>query len=506
MNRKKKLALNSSTALIYQMISLACGFILPRIMLVYFGSEVNGLVSSVTQFLSLISLCELGVGSVVQSALYKPLAQKDEEGISKIVISSERFFRKIAVILLGYTVLLMVGYPLIVRNDFDYFYTFILIFVISISTFARYYFGMTYRLLLAADQLACIYYIVQSIALILNTIGCVVLIRFGASIQIVKLATSLIFLVQPMVFAVVAKRRYKIDRSLKLTEEPIKQKWNGIAQHLASVVLENTDTVVLTLMSTLENVSIYSVYHLVVYGVKRIIVAITNGTQALFGNMLAKKEMQQLEKTFDTMEWLYHTLVTLAFSITAMTILPFVTVYTQSVTDVNYIVPEFAYLITLAKATYCLRLPYNMMVMAAGHYKQTQASAIIEAVLNIVVSVALVAWLGLVGVAIGTAVAMLYRTCYLANYLSKNILNRKLKYFLRNLLIDILCVALSVVIIKGFSGFYALGAVRYSAWFVLAVKVGLTCLAVELIVNGVINREKVGMAVQLIRKKSKRNG
>ena len=506
MNRKTKLALNSGTALMHQVISLVCGFILPRIMLVYFGSEVNGLVSSISQFLGLISLCELGVGAVVQSALYKPLAHKDQEGISKIVISSERFFRKIALILLGYTVLLMVGYPLIVRNDFDYFYTFILIFVISISTFAQYYFGMTYRLLLAADQLACIYYIVQSVVLILNTIGCVVLIQLGASIQVVKLTTSLIFLLQPMVFAVVAKRRYKIDRTLKLTEEPIKQKWNGMAQHLASVVLENTDTVVLTVLSTLENVSIYSVYHLVVYGVKRIIVSITNGTQALFGNMLAKGEMEQLEKTFDTMEWVYHTLVTLAFSVTAMTILPFVTVYTQSVTDLNYMVPGFAYLITLAQATYCLRLPYNMMVLAAGHYKQTQASAIIEAALNVVVSVALVAWLGLIGVAIGTAVAMLYRTCYLANYLSKNILNRKLKYFSKNLLIDVLCVVLLVVIVKSFSGFYIFATVSYTAWIVLALKVGITALLVELVVNGIFNRQKVGVAIQLLKGKLKKNG
>ena len=67
--------------------------------------------------------------------------------------------------------------------------------------------------------------------------------------------------------------------------------------------------------------------------------------------------------------------------------------------------------------SYCLRLPYNAMVFAAGHYKQTQLSAIIEAVINIVVSVVLVSKWGLVGVAIGTFAAMTYRTLYLVLYL-----------------------------------------------------------------------------------------
>ncbi|NLA84082.1 MAG: sugar isomerase, partial [Clostridiales bacterium] len=56
--------------------------------------------------------------------------------------------------------------------------------------------------------------------------------------------------------------------------------------------------------------------------------------------------------------------------------------------------------------------------LAAGHYKQTQMSAIIEMLLNIIISIALVFRWGLVGVAIGTFIAMAYRTCYLALYLS----------------------------------------------------------------------------------------
>lgn len=108
MTRAKKLFLNTTTSLIYQFVVVVCGFILPRFFLIYYGTEVNGLVASITQFLGFIMLAECGVGAVVQSALYKPLAEKNDLEISKIIISAERFFRKIAMILVGYTVILMI--------------------------------------------------------------------------------------------------------------------------------------------------------------------------------------------------------------------------------------------------------------------------------------------------------------------------------------------------------------------------------------------------------------
>ncbi len=483
MNRGKKLAFNSLSSLIYQLITIVCGFILPRMYLTVYGSAVNGLITSITQFLGFISLCELGVGAVVQSALYKPLAQNDTVGVSKIAISSERFFRGIAYILLGYTAVLTVFYPLKTIESFDYGYTVLLILVMSVSTFAQYYFGMTYRLILTADQLGFIHYTVHSITLVLNTLCCILLMQANASIHIVKLVTSMIFLLQPICISVIAKRRYHIDRKIVLTEEPIKQKWNGLTQHIATVVLGNTGTIVLTLMSTLENVSIYGVYHLVVNGVKQVILSLTNGVQAMMGNMLVKNERKELDSTFEFFEWLIHTVVTAVFAITAFLIVPFVSVYTSGVTDVNYIVPVFAYLITLAEATYCLRLPYNIMVLAAGHYKQTQWSAIIEAGINIVISILTVSKWGLVGVAIGTISAMLYRTVYLAWYLRNNIINRKFVHYLRHMAVNVLSVAVFFLIVGLLPSFYSLTEQTYLSWIILAVKTGITCMLVVIPIN-----------------------
>lgn len=477
--RKRKLYYNTAVSLLHQLVTLVCGFILPRFFLVTYGSEVNGLVSSVTQFLGFISLCECGVGAVVQSALYKPLADHDMQAVSQILKSSSRFFRKVAYILLAYVAVLTIAYPLITLGTFDYWYTASLILVIAVSTFAQYYFSISYRLLLNADQLAFVQLGIHTVVLILNTAVCVLLMNRQVSVQLVKLSTSLIYLLQPLFLVLFVRRRYDLNHKVILQGEPIPQKWNGLAQHVASVVLNNTDTVVLTLLSTLSNVSIYAVYYMIVNGVKQIVMSFTTGIQSLLGNMYAKREQETLQTTFSTIEWILHTAVTTVFTVTAILILPFVSIYTKDITDADYIVPVFAVLMILAQAAYCLRLPYNMMVLAAGHYKQTQRSAVVEAMLNIVLSVFLVLRYGLIGVAIGTLAAMLYRTFYFVWYLSRDILHREIRHFLKHMLVDLSSAGVMVFS----TGWIGLQSQSYASWLWMAVQVGAICLAEAALIN-----------------------
>lgn len=502
MTRNKKLQLNTISSLLNQIITLVCGFILPRYILSYYGSTVNGLVSSVQQLLGLISFCELGVGAVVQSALYKPLADNDDVLTSKILISARKFFDKVGIILTVYVVFLAAFFPLSQRSEFDYMSTMFLVLAMSISYFAQYFFGVRDQLLVNADQRSYIQLFYQSLTIVINTALSIVIIKRGASMQIVKLVTSLVYLIRPIGLAVYVKRNYKIDYTLKLTEEPIQQKWNGLAQHFASVVLQNTDTVVLTFFSTLINVSIYNVYNLVVTGVKQIVLSITTGIQSLFGNMLAKEETVLLGKTFGCVEWLLHTITVLVFTITGLLIVPFVQIYTQGITDADYIVPVFAVLITCATASYCLRLPYSMMVLAAGHYKQTQNSAIIEMILNVAISIGLVFWFGLVGVAIGTMISMTYRTVYYALYLRKNILERSFTLFIKHILVDIVTVVCMVTA----TFWIKLSAVNYFAWIIMALECGGICLAVSIIINLIFYKKTLKNAVRLLFRKQKVEG
>ena len=479
LTQKQKLHLTSGFALFLQIFSVVYGIILPRFFLEYYGSSVNGLVSSIAQFLGLISLAECGVGAVVQSALYKPLAQKDKRELSRIIVSAEHFFRNIAKLLLIYTIVLTFIYPNIISGNFDFIYSASLILIISISSFAQYYFGITYRLLLYSDQFGFVPIIIQIAAFSLNLVASVVLMKSGCSVHIVKLASSIVFLLQPLAVSFIAHRWYKIDRTIKYDKAAIPQKWNGLAQHISSVVLQSSGVFVLTVFSTLENVSVYAIYYLVVGGVRSLTMSVINGMQAFLGNIYARGDLLIFKEKFESFEWRLHFVVSIVFAVTAVMIVPFIGVYTKGITDVNYILPAFGITLTSAWGVYCIRLPYNTVVLAVGHYKQTQSSAFIEAFLNITTAILLVLKWGLIGVAIGTLVAMIYRTCYLAWYISRHVINRSLRPFVKHLCVDVIAVA---VFLGGATFFFGpICEIKVSSYFEWMVKI------VEVLTLGVVS-------------------
>lgn len=498
MDRKKKFIINGATGVAKQAITVLCGFILPRYMLLYYGSPVNGLVSSITNFLSFISLLDMGVGAVVQANLYKPLANRDIDQISRIVKASSRFFKKLGLFFIGYIIILCLIYPNVINSDFDSVFTISLIIIVSVSMLAQYLYGMTDQLLLNADQRAYIPQTIQIATIIINTFFAIILMRAGASFHVVKIMSATVFIIRPLIQMTYVRKHYNINRHIILDEEPIKQKWNGFSQHFAAVVCMNIDVVVLTLFSTLSNVSIYSVYFNISYGVSQILMTAATGLEALFGNMISNNENDKLHKTFDIVEWIAHFGITIIFTITGITIIPFVSVYTKGISDANYIVPIFGILLVAAYASQCLRIPYFRIVKAAGHFKQTQNGSYISAILNIFISIALVFNFGLIGTAIGTLVAMMYHTCYLVWYLQKEILQRHIAIFLKYIFVDIIIVAITCI----FSKRLIEPVFSYGEWIILTIKISLIAIVVSLALNYLLFKKKLSAFVRLLQKKA----
>lgn len=494
--RKKKLAANTASSLIFRICTIICGFILPRLILNSYGSEINGLVNSITQFLGIISFLELGVGAVIQSALYKPLAEKNDIEISKIVVSGQKFFSKIAYILVVYVSILIIVFPMIADQNFGFVYTAMLILAISISLFAQYYFGIINSILLTADQRGYISYNIQTITLIMNTLACFLLIRLGESIHIVKLTTSLIYITRPIVLAIYVKNNYKINWKVQYEGEPIQQKWNGVAQHVAAVVLDSTDSIVLTMFADLKAVSVYSVYNIVTSGVKQLLLAMTNGIQSLMGELWAKQELNKLKKIFGWVEWSIHTGTVFIFGVTGVLIVPFVQIYTAGIKDVNYIQPVFAILIVLANAGHCLRLPYNIMILAGGHYKQTQNNYVIAGIINIVISVVAVKAWGLIGVAIGTLCAMFYQTIWMAVYDSKNFIYWPLRYFFKQMFVDILTIGLLFAV----DTIVKFNVDSWISWIVYAFEISSFAIILIVLINYLFYKEYVKYIASCMKK------
>lgn len=421
--RGKKAILNVSIGLILQFVVIVYGFVVPKIIIRQFGSDVNGLISSITQFLAYIALLESGFGPVVKSVLYKPLARKDKNQILRILKTSDSFFKKISFAFIVYIAILCFVFPFLNR-EFDFSFTVSMLLIISISTFSEYYFGMTYRLFLQAEQKTYIISLIQIFTYILNIIIIVLMAWMKTSIHAIKLVSALIFVFRPILQNLYVRKKYNINLDGIESGINIEQKWDGLAQHIAFVIHSNTDITILTIFSVLKEVSVYSVYMLVVQGIKKLISSFSVGIDASWGDMLSKGENENLNKKFNMYEVLYHTINTIIFTASIILIIPFMQVYTMKFDDVNYIRPLFGALIVISEYIWAIRMPYSSIILAAGHFKQTRIGAWVECLSNIFISLALVRRYGMVGIVIGTSVAMTIRTIEFVYHTNKFILNR----------------------------------------------------------------------------------
>lgn len=435
--RYKNAKYNIVISLATQLVAVVCGLIVPRILIGAYGSEAYGATASIGQFLSYITLLEGGISAVARAALYKPLADHDVYGISAVVSEIQRFFRKIACVFLVYVLVLAVSYYYIADvKVFDWLTTFLLVLVISISTFAEYFIGISNAILLQAAQKAYITKAASAIATIINAVMIVILVNCGSDLITVKLVSSCIFAIKPIIYAAYVKKEYAIFPVKVRNKELLSQKWTGLGQHLALFLHYNTDVTVLTILGDLKSVAVYSVYNVVAFHIQNITMSFSTGMEALFGDMLVKKEIEPLRKTINFYETLVSFVTMVLFGTAAVMIVPFVSLYTSGVTDADYYQPVFGLILLLSSALCCLRLPYSALTFAAGHFKQTKFAAYGEAIINIVLTVILVSRFGLIGLAIGTLTAVGFRYVYYVIYLSKNIVNRKISVSVRRFLVN----------------------------------------------------------------------
>ena len=479
MNETRRLKLNITTSLFLKIITLLSGLILPKIMIGKYGSEMNGLITSITRFLNIINFLDLGVCAVVESSLYKPLADRDNTLLSKILVSAKKFYKKIAYILITYIFLLVLLFPKI-DSSVDYITTTSLILIISISMFSQYYIGISYQIFIGADQKYYITNILQIFTVIVNTIFTIIFVAKGYSIFTVKFVSSIVYIIRPILTYLYVKKNYNLNLKIKYDKNPIEQRWNGLAQHLAYTVNAQIDIILLTLVSNYTIVSIYSVYSMIVNGVSTLILSFFNGISPYWGNMIAKKEMKKIEKSFSKSELLFHILTTIVYSAMAVLISPFALVYTKGNYDsLIYYLPLFGILITIATFCESLRSFYFLIINSAGHYRQTQKGSFVAMIINIIVSSILVVNFNLNGVVVGTICSMLYYTLYLVHYLKNNVLNRPIKFFYFHFVIDIT----SFVIVYIVSRIWTMAKITAWSWIVYAFKVTILSILVVLIIN-----------------------
>lgn len=476
---KKKSLLNIFSDLSSKVLLLVIGIILPKLYIENFGSEVNGLLSSINSILMYVGLLEAGVGAASTQALYSCTAKNKQSDANAILAATNKFYKRTGLYFLGIVSTLALLYPYCVKSSIPYGTVCLLILLSAVPAAIKYFFQGKYTVLLNADNRSYILYIIDTIITILTNVSKVVLILMGYGIVVVQCIFALISFLQMLLIYIYIKIHYKwIDLNVLPNEEALSKSKYVMIQNIVDLVSKNVDVLVLTLFSDLKVVSVYSIYRLIYSKIMNITNAPANGVTASFGQMYTL-DRDRFKMHYQKFVIAYRFFGGVVFLTTALCTLPFIRLYAEDFSDANYVDVWLPMLFFMTSYLELMRLPELRITHATGFFKETSKQAIVECVINLVLSFILGYTLGIYGVLIATIVALGYRSIDFYIFAGKKIVERNYKKDIVYLLIS------SVVAIITIGYFTQVRIISFASYFELIV-FGMKAGIISLMVFGLI--------------------
>ncbi len=433
---RKKVKSNMIYGFAGQIVILIISIVLPRLLIVSFGSDMNGLVSSISQIFTYIALLEAGIGNASLNLLYKNFAKESRDEINVTLSATQTFFRKLTPLYAAAVAVFVFVYPLIAKSEIEPAVIRGIIIIQGLSGIVNFYCTNTLTQLLIADGRN---YVISNLNLaqkILSTSLQIVLILTGFDIIAVQLMHFALIVLKAVAVNIYSKKKYPWIKLARKGNTAILEQRGAFAIHeVSNVVFQSTDVFVLSAFCSTALASVYSIYNLVFINLNSFLSLFNKGFDFILGQEY-NKDKDSYVLIHDSYEAVYMALVFAAMTVATVLTLPFVTLYTGGVTDINYVDVKLPLLFALIQVLSCCRAVSAKLITISNHAKQTVPNTIIEAVINLVSSLILVQFCGIYGVLLGTIIALLYRTNDIIIYANLKILNRKPFNTYKNVLIN----------------------------------------------------------------------
>lgn len=409
-SRTAKSIKNSSIALAFYFVNLVLQFFSRKIFINYLGTEILGLNATATNLLQFLNLAELGIGTAVGFSLYKPFYDNDTQIISEICSLQGKLYRRIAYIVIAGAAILMCFFPLIFsKMMLPLWYAYASFGVLLFSALLSYFVNYK-QILLSADQkeykIQCSYRLAMLVKILVQIFA----IKYLENGYIWWLALEMLFaIVASYVLHLTVKHTYPFIKNSKLTFKELNAKYPSIQTKIKQVfvhkialyVLTQTSPLIIYVFTSLSLVALYDNYMLIVSGFIAMARALSNGLTASVGNLVAEGNT---EKTLLVFEELFSVRFFIAavmcFGMFILT-QPFMTLW---IGEKYLLSTSTLALISVMLFVSVSRYIIDSFLNAYGFYSDIYAP-IIEAFLNIGLSILLGYFFGLNGILSGVLIS-----------------------------------------------------------------------------------------------------
>lgn len=401
---------NAGFGILSQVLTMAVGIIIPRLVLVNLGSEANGLINSVNNILVYMSLLEAGVGTATLQALYKPCATADHESANSIMAATDYFYKRTGRIYLLIVLAISVGYTMLVRTEMPRIDVFAVILLSGLTGVISYFFQGKFRIFLIAEGKTYINTNISTCIHIAVSIAKVILLSCGFGVVAVQLSAFLFNLIQTTIYFVYMKRQYSwLNMKTKPDFDAISQRNAVLVHQISGLIFNNTDVLLLTAFAGLKEVSVYTMYAMIYGMVKQLAVTLYESYTYALGQSY-NTDRDHFLKIFDAYEVLTIMITFSLYCICRYLMNPFLVLYTAGVNDIKYVDPYLPWLFACFYLLHNGRTSSSTVINISQRFEETKGRSILESCINLSVSVICVIKFGIYGVLFGTIAALLYRT------------------------------------------------------------------------------------------------
>jgi O-antigen/teichoic acid export membrane protein len=471
---------NTGVNAICQIANLAVSIIVPRLLISTYGSVVNGVISTIKQIISYISLVGAGISESTIVSLYEPILLHDRKKVSQIYNAVGKTFNRAGLIFSTLALALSFVLPLLKNDGLPYYFIMLMVVILSISGASEFFVVGKYRALLTADQRIYVVNIAQTLGTVIGAVLTIILIKLKVDILIVQLIASITYVLRILLLYKYVRREYCfLDKKEPPDYTAISRRGAATVHQIASLIIFGSQALFIAFECGYAEESVYSVYNMIFAGVNTLLATVSSAVLGSMGNLMAENNNEKVIRVFDSYEFIYNIFAFSCYATALIMITPFLSLYVGDVSDAHYIRTELVALFVVMGVMNCVRTPGGTIINAKGHYKETQYRALLEMSICLVGQFALVKKMGIVGVLVATILAYFYRTTDVIIYSHHKIMNDSAKRsFLRFSVNSIALIACYF-----FRGIVRININGYIAWTICATLVMLVSLVVFATIN-----------------------
>lgn len=480
-----------------QFIAVVFGLIVPRIVITSYGSDINGLLSTITQIFTYMALLEAGIGQAARNLLYKPFQEKDIASISEISSVARTYFRKFTLVYATAVIILAIILPLFLKTNIDNMTVILVVLFEGMSGVISFYYIQTPSIIFAVDGRSYVNNEINLLNRIAGYIVKIVMAAFGLNIVLLQFVYFVISVIKGFFYEYYFRKHYGWI-ALKNTGKNVKlQNRNSyIVAEVCWAIFSSTDMIILSIFVSTQMSSVYGIYNMVFSNISVLLNMVYSSISYLLGQSYheSKEKYIVMHDTFNSV--FFGIMVSIMMVCYILTI-PFVSLYTRGVYDINYIFPSLPLMFCLVQLLSWSRYISGNLIGIAGRVRQAVWVNILEAVLNFAFSIIFVQKFGILGVLFATVLALPVKVIY-CNYVGDRIiLNRScwntIKILGTNFLLFFIVVMVEPCINISISS--------YETFFVYGVVLSVISMGAVMIINTLINPNLMNIALNIIRRK-----